>query len=133
MRSGRQPAKLLNSTAPAFDQAADRAQVAFLSQEPIRYVRSDPCARTRVRLVNSRGSPGGHTREGDVEDVWTRARVEDVVHFSGPLDEGLSRGVTGGLAPGLHGTPPVRTSIGADRVVGDERALLDDDDRAARV
>src|SRR5262245_26853299 len=82
---------------------------------------SDPRARARVRLVNSRGAPWRHTREGDVKDVRDRALIEDVIHFAGSLDERLPRAVRGGLA------------LSADGVVNGERALLDDDDRAPRM
>jgi hypothetical protein len=59
---------------------------------------SDARARARVWLVNSRGAPWRHTREGDVKDVWNRAGVEDVIHFARSLDERLPRAVRGGPA-----------------------------------
>jgi hypothetical protein len=59
---------------------------------------SDTRARAGVRLVNSRGAPWRHTREGDVKDIWNRAGVEDVIHFARSLDERLPRAVRGGLA-----------------------------------
>jgi hypothetical protein len=59
-----------------------------------RFGSSDPRARARVRLVNSRRAPWRHTREGDVKDVGDRAHVKDVIHFAGSLDECLPRAVT---------------------------------------
>jgi hypothetical protein len=87
-------------------QAASRADTqAVLSrlmpspQVRSRSVRSsDTRARARVRLVNSRGAPWRHTREGDVKDVWNRAGVEDVIHFARSLDERLPGAVRGGPA-----------------------------------
>src|SRR6266702_2915568 len=82
---------------------------------------SETRARARVRLVNSRGVALRHTREGDEKDVWDRARVDDLVHFAGSLDECLPRAVRGGLA------------LATDRSVNGGRALLDDDDRSSRM
>ena len=79
---------------------------------------SNTRARSRVRLVRSRGASWRHTREGDVKDVRNRAGVDNLIHFARSLDERLTRGVRGGLA------------LAADRSVSGERALLDDDDRA---
>ena len=59
---------------------------------------SDTRARARVRLVNSRGAPWRHTREGDEKDVWNRAGIEDVIHFTRSLDERLPGAVRGGPA-----------------------------------
>src|SRR5436190_20440491 len=92
------------------------------SQGTSRSVRSsDTRAGAGVWLVSSRGAAGRHTREGDVEDVWSRARVEDVVHFARPLDERIPGAVRG--APALA----------ANRSVNGRRALLYDDDRAPRM
>src|SRR5437667_516325 len=82
---------------------------------------SETGARAGVRLVNSRGAALRHTRKGDKKDVWDGARVEDLVHFAGSLDECLSRAVRGGLA------------LATDGSVNGERALLDDDDRSSRM
>src|SRR5881392_182694 len=82
---------------------------------------SETRAGAGVRLVDSRGAARRHTREGDVEDVWSRARVEDVVHFAGPLDERVPGAVRGALA------------LATDRSVNRGRALLYDNDRAPRV
>ena len=87
-------------------QAASRADTqAVLSrlmpspQVRSRSVRSsDTRARARVRLVNSRGAPWRHTREGDEKDVWNRAGIEDVIHFARSLDERLPGAVRGGPA-----------------------------------
>src|SRR5690242_20572635 len=82
---------------------------------------SNARARSRVRLVRSRGAAWRHAREGDVKDVRNRAGVEDLIHFAGSLDEGLARDVRGALA------------LVADRPVSGERPRLDDDDRASWV
>src|SRR4029077_17856844 len=76
---------------------------------------SETLAGAGVRLVDSRGAAGRHTREGDVEDVWSGARVEDVVHFARPLDERVPGAVRGALA------------LATDRSVNRGRALLYDD------
>src|SRR5436189_289171 len=75
----------------------------------------------RVRFVGPRGRALRHAREGDVQDVRVRARVDDLVHFAGSLDERLPGGVRGALALTAH------------RSVHRERALLDDHDRAPRM
>ncbi len=62
-----------------------------------------------------------HTRQGDEQDVWDRARVDDVIHFARSFDERLPRAVRAGLA------------LAAKRSVNGERAGLYDHDRAARM
>src|SRR6185436_8498292 len=74
-----------------------------------------------VWLVSSRGAAGRHTREGHVEDVWSGACVEYVVHFARPLDERIACAVRG--APALA----------ANRSVNGGRALLFDYDLAPGV
>src|SRR4029077_5174464 len=82
---------------------------------------SDTRARAGVRFVDPRGAARRHTREGDVEDIRSTARVEDVVHLARPLAERVPAAV--GDAPALA----------TDRAVKRGCALLDDDDRAPRV
>src|SRR5438067_657582 len=82
---------------------------------------SETRARTGVRLVSSRGVALRHTREGHEKDIWDRARVDDVIHFTRSLDERLARAVRGGLA------------LAADRLVNGESALLYNHDRAPRM
>ena len=72
---------------------------------------SEPRAGTGIRLVSSRGGALRRTWEGDEQDVWDRARVDDVIHFARSLDERLPRAVGGVLA------------LAAKRSVDGERAV----------
>src|SRR6187431_2782227 len=74
-----------------------------------------------VRFVSPRGSARGHIWERDPEDISGCAVVDDLIDLAGPFDERLPSAVGFDLA------------MLADRFVNGERALLDDDDRAARV
>src|SRR5512133_2836888 len=88
----------------------------------LRSVRSsETWTRARVRFVGSRGRALRHAREGDEQDVWIRACVDDLVHFARSLDERLPGGVRGAL------------TLAPDRLVHRERAVLDDHDRASRM
>ena len=78
------------------------------------------CAR-RSRLVRSRGLTLRHTREGDEQDIWGRARVDDLIHYVRSLDERLPGGVRRDLARA------------ADRCVHRERPFPYDHDRAPRM
>lgn len=79
---------------------------------------SETWTRARVGLVGPRQRTRRHAREGDDQDIRDRARVDDLIHLAGSLDERLPRGIAPGLAPVV------------DRSVQRERALVDDDDRS---
>src|SRR4029453_13138689 len=46
-----------------------------------RSVRSSETCTRRGRLVGSRGLALRHPWEGDEQDIWDRARVDDLIHF----------------------------------------------------
>jgi hypothetical protein len=48
---------------------------------------SQPRTRAGVRLVDPRGVALRYTREGDEKDIRDRARIDDLVHLAGSLDE----------------------------------------------